>query len=532
HLKECFGLFVPDPDTTLFEEVAEKTANMYNECGFDMMYLDALDGEDVLGGIENGWHYGSKYVFELWKRIRKPAIMEMSTFHHHLWFVRARMGAWDHPTRSHKKFIDIHCESNEAVKRMFLPGHLGWWAVKTWSGPQGEPTFADDIEYLCCKCIGNDVGFSIMGIDPSSISAVPAYERLANIMRQYEELRRSNYFSNEVKAKLKVPGDEFTLVMDSDGSWKFQSAQYAKHKVGGINGWSNVWDFNNKFDRQPLKLRIEALMSAGSYNSSDNIIITDFADPSSFSEQLNAQGISSSLESLSDDRSIGIYSATNNRSTPIGSYAKIGKNFSNLNIGGHQALGVWVYGDGQGEVLNFQLKSPEHISGGIGEHYVIVDFIGWRYFELIEPEGERYAQYSWPYGWAYSIYRESVNYNNIESLNLWFNNIPVGKTAKCLIKPIKALPLINCKIINPAITVGDETIIFPVEMESGFYLEFNSILDCKLYGQRGELIKEVKPQGRVPNLVDGINKIKFVCDNSSDVSSRANVTIISKGSFI
>jgi len=35
--------------------------------------------------------------------------------------------------------------------------HLGWWAVKTWTGPQGEPTFADDFEYLCGKAIGNNV---------------------------------------------------------------------------------------------------------------------------------------------------------------------------------------------------------------------------------------------------------------------------------------------------------------------------------------------------------------------------------------
>ena len=62
------------------------------------------------------------------------------------------MGAWDHPSRSHKRFIDIHCQANAALRRQFLPGHLGWWAVKTWTGPQGEPTFADDIEYLCGKC--------------------------------------------------------------------------------------------------------------------------------------------------------------------------------------------------------------------------------------------------------------------------------------------------------------------------------------------------------------------------------------------
>ena len=55
HLKECFGLFVPDADSTLLSDVAAKTADLFNLGGFDMIYLDALDGEDILGGGENGW---------------------------------------------------------------------------------------------------------------------------------------------------------------------------------------------------------------------------------------------------------------------------------------------------------------------------------------------------------------------------------------------------------------------------------------------------------------------------------------------
>src|SRR5208282_2090494 len=34
HLKECFGLFVPDGDSTLLSEVAAHTAETFNECGF------------------------------------------------------------------------------------------------------------------------------------------------------------------------------------------------------------------------------------------------------------------------------------------------------------------------------------------------------------------------------------------------------------------------------------------------------------------------------------------------------------------
>ena len=256
HLKECFGLFTPDADSTLLAEVAGNTADTFNECGFDMIYLDALDGEDILGGGANSWHYGSKFVFEIAKRLEKPALFEMSTFHHHLWYVRARMGAWDHPSRWHKRFIDVHCAGNQAGARMFLPMNLGWWAVKVWGGSRTEPTFPDDIEYLMGKCLGNDMGFALMGVNPGNIGSVPAYQRLAPIFKQYEELRHAGYFPEAIKAKLRVPGDEFTLEQTADGQWQFRPVQYAKHKVQGMDGWSNTWVSANRFGQQPVQLRI------------------------------------------------------------------------------------------------------------------------------------------------------------------------------------------------------------------------------------------------------------------------------------
>ncbi|MFC1718988.1 hypothetical protein ACFL6S_35380, partial [Candidatus Poribacteria bacterium] len=296
----------------------------------------------------------------------------------------------------------------------------------------------------------------------------------------------------------------------------------------GARGWSSRWNTWNKFDSQPVKLRIEALMSAKPYDPLDGIVMADSNALAEFSDRQAVPGVASNLRPSSEPGNM-IYSAANENSDPRSAWTKAGRQFSPvLDLSGHQALGVWIYGDGRGEVLNFQLNSPQHVSHGIGEHYVVVDFCGWRYFELIEPEGERYAEYSWPYGSAYSIYRESVNYSQIESLNLWYNNIPHGKSVTCCLKPIKALPLVNAKLINPAITIGDGTIIFPTEIETGSYLEFYSMSDCKLYGPQGELISEVTPQSEAPILEEGDNQVKFACDVSPNVSGRANVTIISK----
>ncbi|MFV2066836.1 MAG: hypothetical protein ACC645_07615 [Pirellulales bacterium] len=536
HLKECFGLFCPDGDSTLLAEVAARTAEAYNECGFDMMYLDALDGEDILGGRENAWHYGSKYVFELFKRVKKDPVMEMSTFHHHLWYVRARMGAWDHPTRSHKKFIDIHCQANQAVRRQFLPGHLGWWAVKTWTGPQGEPTFADDIEYLCAKCIGTDVGFSVMGVNPGNITKIPAYQRLAGIMKQYETLRHANTFDASIKAKLAEPGKEFTLFRQDDGSWRFRRVAYAKHKVEGIDGWSNTWTTDNPYGEQPLRLRIEALMSAGPYEADDNVTLADFSDAEDLSVGETAKGITATLQPTADPvrpggTASGALTAENAGQTARrAAWAKVGKIFAPVrNLSQHQAMGLWVHGDGKGQVLNLQLTCPSHIVAGIGEHYIVVDFTGWRYFQLIEPEGDRYSQYSWPYGAPYAIYREHIDYSHVERLNLWCNNLPPNEKSTCYLSPIKALPLVPIKLKNPAVVIDGKRIVFPVEIESGSYLEFFSATNCKLYGRQGELLREVTPRGEAPNLRPGANRITFACDASTGPSPRGNVTVITQG---
>lgn len=537
HLRECFGLFVPDGDSTLLTEVAAKTAEMFNECGFDMIYLDALDGEDVIAGRENGWHYGSKFTWEICKRLKRPAIMEMSTFHHHLWFVRARMGAWDHPTRSHKKFIDIHVAGNESCRRMFLPAHLGWWAFKTWTGPQGEPTFADDIEYLCAKALANDCGLSVMGITPQNAPKTPALPRLASIVKRYEELRRAKYFPESVKGKLRVSGDEFTLVEQPKGKPQFRRVQYDTHKVLGLDGWSNEWKTTNKFERQPLQLRIEALMSAGSYDAPGNITLTDFADMSGFARRVPTPAISAKLEPSSQCVKVGkvsgCYTATSKMTTRQGAWSSAGKTFAPLaNLTDHEALGVWVHGDGKGEVLNFQLKSPSHLSHADGDHYIIVDFTGWRYFELVEPEGQRHADYMWPYGGIYSIYRESIRPASVESLNLYFNNLPPKETATCYISPIRALPTMKAKLRNPAITLGGKTITFPVEIESGQYLEFRSASDCKLYGPTGEMLGDVTPQGDAPLLERGDNTVKFACEPPAGLNPRANISVISHGEFV
>jgi len=202
-----------------------------------------------------------------------------------------------------------------------------------------------------------------------------------------------------------------------------------------------------------------------------------------------------------------------------------------LNLKNHQAVGVWIEGDGGGQIIAIRLESPRHISfGAIADRYITVDFTGPRLFTLVETESSRWSDYTWNDGKSlYNVYRETIDFGTIESLSIWYNNLPADKGTKCTIGPIKAMPMTPCTVKNPALTVNGETIVFPVEIQSGGYLEFDAVNGCILYGPKGEMVNKARPDGNVPVLSAGENQIRFSCDAVDGPAPRVKITLISYG---
>jgi hypothetical protein len=558
-LKEKFGKFVPAPESALYNEIAKRTADVVNECNFDGIYFDAIDGGSILDGNENSWYYGTKFIFEVVKNLDHPVGMEMSAMTHQWWHYRDRWQAWDRPVRGYKRFIDIHAASiksnvNAGVWKgyspfidkyasaengsLLLPLHFGWWGFQTWNPPQVEPTYPDDIEYLCCKMIGNKAGLSMLGgVDTKTLNDNPLFKRLSAIIRQYEELRHKNYFGDSIRTLLRQPGKEFSLFQNGKSEWNFKPVAYQKHKVTGLKDSSASWTVHNDFSLQPVRLRIEPLMTVKSYDDPDNIVMADFSKQENFSNEGAANGIFGAInisnEKLKNGEVVSTFSGLSKGLSPIeGSWIKFEKKFEPLlNLEKNQALGVWIKGDGNGELLNFRLESPENLSyGARGDHFVKIDFTGWKYFELVEIESSEFSNYIWPDDRnVYSTYRTTIKFQSIDKLQLWYNNLPKGKEIKCLIAKVKALPMVSVTIDNPAIMIGNKKIVFPVRMESGMYLEFNSASDCKLYSSKGELLKEISILGSIPSISSGENEISFTCNNSQEMSTRLQVTIVTEG---
>ncbi|HOK10290.1 MAG TPA: hypothetical protein PLJ10_11605 [Candidatus Hydrogenedens sp.] len=547
HLKECFGLFVPDVNSTLFTEVIQRTADLYNYCGFDMVYLDALDGSDVLGGWENTWHYSAKFVYELIRRLNKSPIMEMSTFSHHLWCVRSRMGAWDCPMRGKKEFVDYHIVSNRQWKYSFLPTNLGWWGIFDWDGVQPERSMSDEFEYICAKALATNSSLSyVVGFTPKNLNS-DKFQRFAKIARKYEELRMKNIVPESIKEKLIEPGAEFTLDVDENGQYQFRPVTYIKHKIN-LNDTSNSFSVNNPYASQPLKMRIEALLETEEEDHPDAKLLANFRVENEFSKAETQKGVSATLEypleKAEDSKLKAILRAENVDAEQERSWAVFRKDIQNMVDFSTRGLGVWIKGDGQGEVLNFQIASPKHLIGGFADHYVTVDFTGWRYFELVEPESYQLSRYEWQHtrmrkdffsgssdimSFAYPMYHYWVNFKSIATLTIGVNNIPVGKKVEVGLGPISAIPFKSVKIENPSVQIGDIILTFPIEIKSGSYIEFVSKDNCKLYNEKGEFVRDIIPEGEIPQLQHGENSVIFRGDKFHKYNCRFDITIISEG---
>lgn len=561
HLVASYSSYIPDENTTLVDELAGRIAHVFNTCGFDMIYMDGAEGM-------RSWHAIARMRRAIFERLKKPVLVEASCWDAPSWPFHSRIGAWDHPVWGFNRFTDLHCAELQRYRtHELLPGQMGWWVI---TGPSADYAgmFPEEMEYFCSKCLGWDAPMSLQGVATGPHPPNARQQEYLTMLGRYERLRLARYFPESVRAKLRVPRDEFRLVQADTGEWQLIPTDYARHKItsppleggesrGGDS--SSTWTLHNRFGPQPLKLRIEALYSCAPYDSPEGVVVADLSKPEEFTVRRAAGDITHSAGPSESGRMgeresgrvgeresgrvgerrsgrgegpSGYYAAKSNMPARRGAWTQLGKVFSPpLDLGQCGALGVWIYGDGQGELLNFQLNNSREYYPAWDDHYVDVDFQGWRYFELLlrERDAQRHQDYLWPYGGPCEVGRTPLLRGQVGAFNLYYNELPPGEEVKCYFSPIKALPVVKVKLTNPAVTIGGHRLVFPVTLESGQYLEFEPPAGCTLYDERGAVLQHLMPEGEVPVVAAGENQVTFTCEGPKGYNARANVTIITQG---
>lgn len=540
HLKECFGLFVPNPESSLFEEIAANHAEVVNRCGFDGLYLDAIDGSSILRGSDACWYWANKFVVEIQKRLARPVGMEMSAMWHQFWQYRTRWQAWDYPQRGHERFLDLHAES--VGGGLLLPRHLGWWNFQVFNPPQIEPTYPEVMENVGAKLIGWDAGISLTGgVDREALRRVPLYRRATEVLRACEGLRHAGVFDEAVKKRLQASGEEFGLYRDASGRERFRPRQSQGHVVAMAEPWTRSWQVTNRFAGQPMQFRLEALMAAGG--------TTNLADPANVLgglaeasgrawKRTAATGVAveyapwTSAAAPGEGESGVSLTATNEGRVPQrAAWTRAERSFDPvLNLGDAQGLAMEVEGDGSGAWLAIRMESPRHLAfGAVADRYLPLDFVGRRVVTLVETESRRWNDFDWGDGKGlYNLYRETIDFKAVEAVSLWLQNLPPGRASRVVLHQVRAVPLRSAAVRNPVVVVDGARLEFPVELTSGSWIEAKGPDACEVFGPKGESQGRIVPRGDWP-VWRGAATLQLEVASAAGPAPRAKVTVFSFG---
>lgn len=179
------------------------------------------------------------------------------------------------------------------------------------------------------------------------------------------------------------------------------------------------------------------------------------------------------------------YTATSERDDNTG-WSAHGRRFAEpLDLTEFGSLGVWVHGDGKGEVIKFQLRDTE---GGWLDMTEAVNWGGWRYLEF-DLAGDR------------------IDLSRVEYIIIYYNSIPAGQTVTCYVDDLRALPRAEA-VREASLALAGSTLTFPVALYDGDRILWDGGLTCRVVRGNGE--SETLPvEGSLPRLQPGVNAVHF-----------------------
>lgn len=489
-LKQYFLLPIAKAGSELFYEIAKNTAEFINATGADYFYLDALDGAFVLDGEDYVWYHAMDFVREMFAHLKRDIIFDCcyNPQYTGTWFVRSRYGAIDVSLNAHRSCFDAHTEYNERTAlRMGITSELGWIDLFPHVGIEqhwlNEPLFEEDVEYVCSKAYATEASLAYLE-SFRKCGALPCAESISKILRAYADLRKSHAPCKKTSDFLLCSGNGATL---RDGKL------YARrHATLNFEANSERLKMRNSFEEQVPKFRLQPLFAADSYDSREakELLWLDERKP------------------IKDKLCVRF-------DTPVCAE-------------GRRGLGVFCKGDGSGAVITVILRNFALNARKAAEHYIVADFIGWRYFAFYEAQngtldkkpGKKleYKTYNHLQEF-YGYYRPRVNYEAIDGVDITVE----GSDDICL-RPILLIPHRTPTIVNPTLRFGESEIkiLTTLTPNSTLYFDGKSYVVRDLVGNETERPEYIG----IPTLKKGDSEVSLIRE---DKESRARLTVILEG---
>ncbi len=529
YLHQRYIAFYPDPDSPLADDLASRLANVRNVCGIDSFYFDGSEGMGTRYGIDKLRHL-------IYGHFTQPPVAEASCWGAHNWWFHSRVGAWDHAVWGAKRFHDAHIRSTveDARKANFMEPQMGWWQPRVGSA-QARGHFSEEMEYFAGKNAAFDAAMSQQGVNVTWGPTSEFLSRQFTLLGWYERARLARAFSQEAQARLAEPKTEFRLRQADDGVWNLTPITSLVHRVTGKS--AREWSFALPRAVKGL-LRVEALYGAAATDATKGTNFLAAADVPNLKVQSAARvkvRIEQAIVDAQTPRVAGAhvrFTASNAGTSSKGAWASATRTyeFPYMSLGDNAAFGFWVKGDGSGAVLNLQLQIAREYLGGRCEHYVKLDFTGWRYVTLLarERDADAFADLSWPYsGAVMAVHRDPYNGRHVRHVALCLNEIPAKGTTTVEIAGLRALPVVKPTLKTAFVQVNGRTLRVPFELAAGEYAELEQGAWVR-YSERGESLARVVTTDAMV-LAAGRNTCQFDGTTADGAEARAEVTLLAEG---
>ena len=541
HLTERYGWYVAGAD--LAESIGRSLARLIDDAGLDMV---CFDGADVTADPETRFFDAHKVPLGIYRNVRRDVLIISNGSSHYGWHLMARGGEEDAMARGFQGWVDHRTVHSWGAYHLqnFLPPDLSWVGIFGHT-PTMSAARPDDVELVCARSLGYDApigwGFAACYGGPSAVDVFEQNgrkEELARVIRTYEAARLLDVFSPGERQPLQALGTAWRLVASGRGDDRprLLPARSIRSPILRPPTWdTSSWSVRNDLGGQPLRARVEALPALASHGASGNVAVADF-ERLSFTTAGNAAAhLRFEKTGERHPQAGGVVRLRCDGPDPkahfpaklIGggqpAWAQIHAVYpAPLDLRRHRALGLWVKGDGLGEVLNVQL----HVSPQSYLHfYQPIDFTGWKYCELGEPEGDRVMDY-----FEYEKFAlHDLPLDQFNAVTLMILRPPPGKPIDLCLGRIEALKELGGELVEPEIHVGERSLHLPVTLQPEQYLEIGDPWGsrdpgvCRVFDADGRELKRIKP-GSPLNLEPGPVSCRLSARGTP--AARARITLL------
>jgi len=207
-------------DSDLQDIFAAKLAEIW-KTGLNFIYFDGSEGvcPPFAYNVPNA-------QYRMWRALEpQPLLGEGAAKAHFGWHMLSGANAFDvfFPEEFKQKIDEYPAAEAPLMQQDFTRVNFGWWGFwapntkirdKVTIGVQ-----PDMWEYGTAKAAAWDSPISIQ-MNPETLARHPRSDDIMEVMRRWEDVRAKNWLTDEMKEKLRVPGDEYHLLIGEDGAYE------------------------------------------------------------------------------------------------------------------------------------------------------------------------------------------------------------------------------------------------------------------------------------------------------------------------